>query len=118
LNGALQYGLIVAGAVVMSGTIGPVAAVVVDVVDARMRATAVAALTMVQNLVGLAGGPLVAGALSDALGLDAALSVMPLASLAAAGVFVFGARRYVEERASVGLESRRAGARFPPVVAR
>ena len=92
--GPVQLALIMAGGVVMTGTIGAVAAVVVDVVNPTLRATAAAVLSLTQNLIGLAAGPLLAGALSDAYGLPFALSVVPLFCLAAAGLFITAASSY------------------------
>ena len=92
--GGLQFAFIIAGATMMTGTIGPVAAVVVDVVHSGLRATAAAVLSLTQNLFGLAAGPLVAGYLSDAYGLGVALTVVPLFCLAAAVTLVFAARTY------------------------
>ena len=45
-------------------------------------------LSLVQNLFGLAAGPFIGGLLSDAIGLDKALALMPLACLVAAASFV------------------------------
>jgi predicted MFS family arabinose efflux permease len=95
--GPLQFALIVAGATTMTGSIGPVCAVVVDVVHPGVRATAAAMLSLTQNLFGLAAGPLVTGLLSDAYGLPFAMSVIPLFCLLAAGVFVLAARTYVSD---------------------
>ena len=97
--GAVQFGLILAGATVMTGTIGAVAAVVVDVVNPQIRATAAAVLSLTQNLIGLAAGPVLAGLLSDVYGLDFALSVVPLCGLLAAGTFLTAARSYEADRA-------------------
>ncbi len=101
--GALQTALIVAGAAVMTGTIGPVAAVTVDVVDPGLRATATAVLSLTQNLLGLAAGPLIAGILSDNFGLPFAMSVMPVFCLFAAALFVVGARTYEADARRVAL---------------
>src|SRR5262249_30570173 len=90
--GTLQFALIIAGAMMMTGSIGPVCAVVVDVVHPGVRATAAACLSLTQNLFGLALGPLLTGALSDAYGLQFALSVVPLFCLVASGVFILAAR--------------------------
>jgi predicted MFS family arabinose efflux permease len=92
--GPAQFAAILAGAVMMTGTIGPVAAVVVDVVHPGVRATAAAILSLMQNLFGLAAGPFVAGRLSDAYGLPFALAVMPVSCLFACGVFLLAARTY------------------------
>jgi MFS transporter, Spinster family, sphingosine-1-phosphate transporter len=78
----------------MTGTIGAVAAVVVDVVNPTLRATAAAVLSLTQNLIGLAAGPFLAGVLSDAYGLPFALSVIPACCLVAAGMFVHASRTY------------------------
>ena len=61
----------------MTASIGPVCAVVVDVVHPAVRATAASVLSLTQNLFGLAAGPLLTGFLSDAYGLPFALSVIP-----------------------------------------
>jgi MFS family permease len=92
--GPAQFALIAAGATVMTGSIGPVAAVVVDVAHSSVRATAASVLALTQNLFGLAAGPLLTGFLSDAYGLPFALSVVPLFSLVAAAMFGAAARTY------------------------
>jgi len=99
--GPAQFMMIIAGAAVMTGSIGPVAAVVVDVIHPGLRATAAAVLSLTQNLFGLAAGPLLAGALSDAYGLPFALSVIPVVCLAAAGMFVWASRTYESDLRSV-----------------
>jgi len=95
--GPAQFALIVAGAAMMTASIGPVAAVVVDVVHPAVRATAASALSLTQNLFGLAAGPLLAGFLSDAYGLPFAMSVVPVFCVLAAGVFCIAARTYVAD---------------------
>jgi len=89
-----QFALIVLGAAMMTGSIGPVAAVVVDVVHPGVRATAASVLSLTQNLFGLAAGPLLTGFLSDAYGLPFAMSVVPGLCVLAAVVFVLAARTY------------------------
>jgi predicted MFS family arabinose efflux permease len=89
-----QFAMILAGAAAMTGSIGPVVAVVVDVVHPGVRATAAAVLSLTQNLFGLAAGPLLTGYLSDAYGLPFALSVVPLFCLLAGVIFVIAARTY------------------------
>jgi predicted MFS family arabinose efflux permease len=101
--GPVQFALLVAGGLVMAGTIGPIAAVVVDVTHPGLRATASAVLALTQNLLGLAGGPLLTGTLSDRIGLQAAMGTAPLFCLGAAALFLFAARTYEADlrRASV-----------------
>jgi MFS family permease len=99
--GPAQFALIVLGATMMTGSIGPVCAVVVDVIHPALRATSAATLSLMQNLIGLAGGPLVTGFLSDAYGLPFALSVMPVFSVFAAGLFVLASRTYVADLSAI-----------------
>ena len=54
-------------------------------------------LSLFQNLFGLAIGPFVGGAMSDAWGLQTALAVMPIFGVAAAGCFLLAARSYEAE---------------------
>ena len=98
----LQLALVAAGGFVMTCTVGPVSAVVIDVVHPGVRATGASVLALFQNLFGLALGPVVAGLLSDAFGLEAALTAVPLFSLPAALAMVLAARTYQDdaERAS------------------
>jgi predicted MFS family arabinose efflux permease len=95
--GRLQFALIAAGAMTMTGSIGPVCAVVVDVMHPALRATAASILSLTQNLFGLAAGPLLTGVLSDAYGLPFALSVVPAFCLGAAVLFVIAARTYASD---------------------
>jgi MFS transporter, Spinster family, sphingosine-1-phosphate transporter len=92
--GPAQFALIALGALLMLGSVGPTDAVVIDVIHPGLRATAVSILSLTRNLFGLASGPLVTGALSDAYGLDVALSVVPLVGVIAAVVLVIASRTY------------------------
>jgi predicted MFS family arabinose efflux permease len=98
--GPLQFALILIGATTMTGTLGPIAAVVVDVAHPGLRATAAAVLALVGHLVGLTTGPLVTGWLSDTHGLGFALTVVPMFCLAAAALFAFAAQRYEADLAA------------------
>ncbi len=92
--GNAQYALIIAGGLMMAGSVGTTDAVVIDVIHPGLRATAVSILSLMRNLFGLAGGPLLAGALSDRYGLDFALSVVPLFCLPAAVLYLIASRSY------------------------
>ena len=67
---------------------------VTDVVHPGVRATGLSVLALFQNLLGLAAGPFVTGVLSDALGLQSALTIIPGFGLLAALFFILAARRY------------------------
>ncbi len=99
--GTAQFVMILAGAAVMTATIGPVAAVVVDVTHPGLRATAAAVLSLTQNLFGLALGPLLTGLLSDAYGLTFALSVVPIFCLVSAAMLLWASRSYEHDLLSI-----------------
>ena len=115
--GNAQFALILAGAAAMTASIGPMAAVVLDVVHPAVRATAAAVLSLTQNLFGLAAGPLLAGALSDVYGLPVALSVVPLFCLVAAACFAIAARTYQNDRKQVQAITRVDGNGLEPLAA-
>jgi predicted MFS family arabinose efflux permease len=96
--GAIQFSLIIAGGLVMVGSVGPVAAAVTDVIHPGLRSTAMSVLSLTQNLFGFAGGPLLTGALSDAYGLPFAMSVVPIFCVFAAVLFFLAARTYEADR--------------------
>jgi len=92
--GDVQFAMIVAGATIMAGTVGPLAAAVIDVTAPQFRATSASLLALTQNLFGLTTGPLFAGLLSDRYGLPFSLAVVPICSLVAGLLFLVGARTY------------------------
>ena len=92
--GNRQFLAIVAGGFMMTAASGSLPSVAIDVIHPGLRATAAAMVAVVQNLFGLAAGPFITGALSDAFGLASALAVMPLFCVAAALVMLAGARAY------------------------
>ncbi|MGW2412465.1 MFS transporter [Streptomyces tubercidicus] len=99
--GGGQYALIVVAGLPVAAALGTAPAAVIDVVHPSVRATAVGMAALVQNLFGLAVGPLLTGLLSDAFGLRTALAVMPLFCLAAAAAFRLGSRSYEKDLAAV-----------------
>jgi len=70
LAASTQFALIALAGFLMTCTVGPVSAVVTDVVHPGVRATGLSVLALFQNLLGLAAGPFIAGVLSDAYGLE------------------------------------------------
>ena len=69
-------------------------AIVIDVVHPGVRATGSSVLALFQNLFGLAAGPFLTGVLSDALGLQNALTLIPAFGALAAIFFLLAARNY------------------------
>ena len=99
LPGQAQFALITLGGLLMTCTIGPAAAAVIDVTHPGVRATGASILALTQNLFGLALGPFVAGALSDWIGLQAALTIMPLFGLIAVAAFLRASATYEQDKA-------------------
>ena len=95
--GGLQFALIAAGGFMMTAASGTVPAAAIDVIHPGLRATGAAMVAVVQNLFGLALGPMVTGVLSDAYGLATALAVMPAFCLASAAVLMAATRVYPAE---------------------
>jgi MFS family permease len=94
LSAQSQFALIALGGFLMTCTVGPVSAVVIDVVHPGVRATGASVLALFQNLFGLAAGPFVTGVLSDSLGLQTALTIIPAFGLLAAVFFLLATRSY------------------------
>ena len=102
LGTSAQLTLIAAGGFLATCTVGPVSAIVIDVVHPGVRATGASVLSLFQNLFGLAAGPFIAGALSDAWGLTTTLVAMPSFAIVAAFAFKFAAGSYVTDMRRVG----------------
>ena len=75
-----------------AATTGPAGAMVAGLTPAAIHGTAFATLTLANNFLGLAPGPILTGWLADRIGLLEALQWLPVASIAAALVFL-GARQ-------------------------
>jgi MFS family permease len=75
-----------------AATTGPAGAMVAGLTPAAIHGTAFATLTLANNFLGLAPGPIATGWLADRMGLLEALRWLPLASIASALVFL-SARR-------------------------
>ncbi len=94
LSAQARFALIALGGFMMTCSVGPVAAIVIDVIHPGIRATGASVLALFQNLFGLAAGPFIVGMVSDAWGLTTALTVIPAFGLVAALAFKFAARTY------------------------
>jgi len=92
--GSMQLVLLAFGILLAGGTTGPATAMVANVTHPSIHATAFATLSLANNLLGMAPGPIVTGALADRFGLLAALQWAPFVCLVAAAMFMLGARHY------------------------
>lgn len=115
LGTQMQFALIATGGFFMACLSGVVVAVTIDVVHPSIRATGASVLSLFQNLLGLAAGPFIAGLLSDAWSLEAAMAVMPVFGLLAAGLFVVASCSYEADlqRISVWTTDEAGGAPSP-----
>jgi MFS family permease len=98
-------------------SVGPVSAIVIDVIHPGVRATGSSVLALFQNLFGLAAGPLLVGLLSDRMGLQPALAAVPVASVAAATAFLLAARSYEGDKARAAEPIERGAAPPKPATA-
>jgi MFS family permease len=105
-HGTPQLVMIGLGMFLAAGTSGPAGAMVANLTPLPIHGTAFATLTLVNNMLGLAAGPLVTGVLADALGLANAFQLVPLISVAAAAVFYFAKRHYLSDIQQVGNHAR------------
>ena len=100
-----QFKLILLGGFLATCTVGPAAAIVIDVIHPGVRSTGASVLSLFQNLFGLAAGPFIAGTLSDAIGLDAARTLTPLACILAAVSFLVARHDYAGEHRSMSAQT-------------
>jgi MFS transporter, Spinster family, sphingosine-1-phosphate transporter len=91
---ALQSGLIALAGFMLTCTVGPVSAVVIEIVHPSIRSTGASMLSLFQNLFGLASGPFIAGMLSDRLGLSTSLTCVPAFACVAAILFILAGRSH------------------------
>ena len=102
LTQANQFRLILLGGFLATCTVGPAAAIVINVIHPGVRSTGASILSLVQNLFGLAAGPFIGGLLSDAIGLENALALTPLACIIAAAAFVAARNGYQADKRCAG----------------
>lgn len=100
--GRPQLVLIALGMFVGAGTVGPAGAMVANLTPAPIHGTAFAILSLANNLLGLASGPIITGMLADAFGLPVALQLVPLVSLVAAAIFAMVRRSYQHDLSQAG----------------
>jgi MFS family permease len=97
--GPAQLAFLAVGTLLAAGTTGPSTAMVANVTHVSIHATAFATLSLANNLLGMAPGPIVTGALADRLGLARAFQLVPFVCLGAAAAFLVGRRYYARDLA-------------------
>lgn len=71
----------------VAGMVGPAGAMVANLTPLEIHGSAFATLTLANNLLGLAPGPILTGRIADTIGLAGAFQLLPLPCLLAAGIF-------------------------------
>jgi MFS family permease len=92
--GIAQLVILGAATFLAAGTTGPAGAMVANLTPEPIHGTAFATLTLANNLLGLALGPLLTGRLADMIGLLGAFRLLPIACLLSASVFLIGRLSY------------------------
>jgi predicted MFS family arabinose efflux permease len=93
-TGMAQLILLGGACFVALGTAGPAGAMVANLTPLAIHGTAFATLTLANNLLGLAPGPILVGRLADTYGLLNALRFLPIACLLAAFACLMARRSY------------------------
>ena len=92
--GTAQLVLLGCGMLFAAGTLGPAGAMVANLTHPSIHATAFATLTLANNLLGLAPGPIVTGMLADRIGLLGSLQIVAFACVLSAAAFALAIRHY------------------------
>lgn len=95
--GMLQLALLGVAMFLVAGTTGPSGAMVANLTPLAVHGSAFATLTLANNLLGLAPGPIVTGRIADSIGLLGAFRLLPITCVAAAIVFAFARRTYLSD---------------------
>nr|WP_230626228.1 MFS transporter [Cupriavidus necator] len=99
-HGNLQLALLVPGVFFLASSFGTCSAIIAGATPPAIHGSVFATLTLFNNILGLAAGPLVTGMVADAFGLEVALRWLPLAAVLPFTVFIIGRWCYVAEKAT------------------
>jgi MFS family permease len=99
--GKPQLLLLTVGLFFAAGTAGAAGALVCALTAESIRATAFGTLTLANNLLGLAAGPLITGILADRLGLESAMKIVPMVAVGAVVALYLGRRAYPASLAKI-----------------
>lgn len=93
--GGAQLALLALAMFFVAGTTGPAGAMVANLTPVAIHGTAFATLTLANNLIGLASGPILTGWIADKVGLHSAFQMLPVMGLLAAVVFAMARKSYL-----------------------
>lgn len=97
--GLPQLILLGAAMFLVAGTVGPVGAMVANLTPLAIHGSAFATLTLANNLIGLAPGPILTGRIADAIGLADAFRLLPVPCLLAGLTYAVMRRSYLTDLA-------------------
>lgn len=81
----------------VAGTTGPAGAMVANLTPMAIHGSAFATLTLANNFLGLAPGPIATGQIADSIGLLGAFQLLPIPCLIAAAAFILARRTYLAD---------------------
>lgn len=81
----------------VAGTVGPVGAMVANLTPLAIHGSAFATLTLANNLLGLAPGPILTGRIADALGLAEAIRILAVPCVASAFIHATLRQSYLRD---------------------
>lgn len=100
-QGQSQFILLLLGGVLFAAFQGPVYSSLVELVHPGLRSTVVSVMVFLQNMLGMALGPIFAGALSDRYGIGTAMIVCSFVPIFSMAFYLVGAAFYARDLAKV-----------------
>ncbi|MFT0172632.1 MFS transporter [Paraburkholderia mimosarum] len=102
----LQLVLLAPAVLFLASSFGTCSAIIAGATSPAIHGSAFATLTLFNNILGLAAGPFFTGVIADAVGLQSALRLLPLAAVLPFIVYLIGRRCHIaEERCARGIRS-------------
>jgi MFS family permease len=95
--GAAQLAFLGVAMFLVAGTTGPAGAMIANLTPLAVHGSAFAMLTLANNLLGLAPGPILVGRIADGFSLLEAFRLLPIVSFAAGLVFMAMGRSYLAD---------------------
>jgi len=98
-HGHLQLALLVPGVFFVASSYSACSVIIAGATPPAIHGSVFATLTLFNNILGLAAGPLVTGMVADAFGLEVAMRWLPLSAVLPFTVFIIGRWCYAAEKA-------------------
>ncbi len=96
-RGSTQIMLLIMSGLVLTAYAGPVYSSLAELVHPGLRSTVVSVMTLIQNVLGFALGPIVAGAISDRYGIETAMIVCSFVPILTAASFFVASAFYARD---------------------